>query len=278
MKKKIKIIGFVFFIICCSCNFDKQGNEFENFDNTPLEELANAVSDNDVEEIREILKSNKIDIDFKEPKWQQTLLTTAIVNKKREAFIELLKFGANPNALIGNYYESTPLNEAIRERTNDDLFYIEYLLQHGANPNLLVTPTNGFAYYILFTALEDNKSDSDNNLTIIKLLIKYGADINCCDPTPMNDGNCEGVIYQCLESNRMNFLRFFVIEKKMKTPKFAYGTSGDGSQKKYTLTQILNTEDFKFEDFKDELGKIDFSEQRKVRNEILDYLKKTGQE
>lgn len=276
----MKKFKFILYSITCillsnSCNFnmDYKGFEFKNFENTPLQELAIAVKTNNVEEIKVILKSKKIEIDLKEPVWQQTLLTLAIVNRKKEAFIELLKAGANPNILIGSGLNSTPFNESIREQKKGDFFYIKYLLKNGANPNLEILPNDGKSfdeYYPIFTAI--NKGvNNDDSTDLIKVLLSFGADINCCSPRPMNDSNCEGVIVQCLNLSCINYLRFFIIEKKIRIPKIAYVTGGinESSQLKYTLTEILNTEDFKF---------LENPSTRKKRNEILEYLKKTGQQ
>ena len=77
----------------------------------------------------------------------------------------------------------------------------------------------------------------------------------------------------------MSFLSFFVIKQKIKIPKIAYITGGiDISvQKKYTLTETLNTKNFIFEDYIQNGKKIDNSKLRKIRAEILGYLKQTGQ-
>jgi ankyrin repeat protein len=278
-----KTILFIILIITLnSCGSDLKGFEFSNFENTPLWELSKAVKEEDVKMIRKILKSNHFDIDYKEPIHMQTLLTLAIVNRKQEAFIELLKAKANPNILLGSNEDSTPLIEAILNQDNCDLYYIENLLKYGANPNLEIISKDTehffFNSYPLFVAIRIGVN-GDECLDIIKILIKYGADINCCNPRPMADNMCEGVINECISMSCMDFLRYFIIEKKIKIPKIVYTVGGinKATQKEYSLTEILNTEDYRFEDFEDETGKVDLSKPRKARNEILEYLKKTGQ-
>ena len=273
------IVFSIIIITTSSCNLDKKGFEFDNFKNTPVWQLAQAVSDNDVEKIREFAALNKNQINLEEPIWKQTLLTLAIVNKKKEAFLELLKVGANPNKISGNNLDTSSLTEAILNQDDCQLFYIENLLKNGANPNLKIIPNDGnfFSdYYPLFTAIRKGVN-GDDCLDILELLIKYGADINCCNPN-VND-TCEGVISECLSDNCMSFLSFFVIKQKIKIPKIAYITGGiDISvQKKYTLTETLNTKNFIFEDYIQNGKKIDNSKLRKIRAEILGYLKQTGQ-
>jgi ankyrin repeat protein len=280
-----KIVLFIMFIaVFNSCASELKGFEFSNFENTPISELAKAVRDNDVKLIREIVKSNQLDIDYKEPIYQQTLLTLAIVNRKQEACVELLKAKADPNVLLGSNEDSTPLTEAILHQENCDLFYIESLLKHGANPNLEIISKDEkhffFNSYPLIVAIGQNDKNGEECLNIIKLLVEYGANINCCNPRPMDEGICEGVIDECLTISSMENLRYFVIEKKIKIPKIVYirGGINKATQQEYSLTEILNTEDYQFEDFEDETGKVNRSKSRKIRNEILEYLKNTGQE
>lgn len=267
-----------------SCAFDKRGFEFDNFENTPLWELAKAVRDNDADLIKELVKSNQLDIDYKEPIYQQTLLILAIVNEKEEAFIELLKMKANPNLVLGSNKDSTPLTQAIMRQENCNLFYIDNLLKNGANPNLEVLSEDKVNYFPnscpLIVALRQTDNNGDECLNIVRLLIKYGADINWCNPKLSGEVYCEGVIEKCLQLRSMKNLRFFVIEKKIKIPNIVYIIGGidKATQKEYSLTEILNTEDYQFQDFEDETGKVDLSKPRKARNEILEYLKKTGQE
>lgn len=265
-----------------SCASDIRGFEFENFNGTPLSELAIAVKNNDSKEIKRIITENKVDINYKEPIFKQTLLTLAIVNRKKEAFIELLKGNSDPNIILGNSQNTSPLTIAILYQNNCNLYYIKELLEHGANPNLKIIPNDGKSfsdYYPLFTSIRKGINE-DECTDVIKLLIEYDADVNCCSPRPMIDNMCEGVINECLTCDCMYFLRFFVIEKKIKIPKIVYVKGGinQDTQKEYSLFEILNTEDYKFEDFIQDGEKVDRSDSRKIRNEILEYLKKTGQE
>lgn len=283
MMKKI-IISIIFIITLNSCASDLKGFEFDNFKNTPLWELAKAVRDNDAYLVGKLIKSNKFDIDYKEPIYQQTLLSLAIVNQKREAFIELLKAKVNLNILLGNNENSSALTEAILKQKNCDLFYIESLLKHGANPNLEIISKDKEHYfsnsYPLIVAIRQNDKNGEECLNIIRLLVEYEADINCCNPISTNEGFCEGVLEKCIQLRSMENLRYFIIERKIKIPKTVYIRGGidKSTQQEFSLTEILNTEDYQFEDFEDENGKVDNSKPRKIRNEILDYLKKTRQE
>lgn len=117
IKNKMNTFLLIFISILAlnSCSSDKEGFEFSNFENTPLSNLANAVKSNDIPLINSILLNENIDINYKEPYNYQTLLSLAIVNKKKEAFVELLKFNADPNILLGPQENSSPLILAIKK-------------------------------------------------------------------------------------------------------------------------------------------------------------------
>ena len=151
--KKIIFVGIL--LILSSCSFDEKGFEFKNFENTAAADLAAAVEDNDIELIREIVKQKKVSIDFLEPKWKMNLLTLAIANRKKDSFLELLRLGADPNLIIGNNSDTSPITEAIITQSNCELFYIETLLKNGANPNLKIESVGIVSdnYYPLFTAI-----------------------------------------------------------------------------------------------------------------------------
>lgn len=265
-----------------SCASDFRGFEFENFKDTPLSELAIAVKNNDAEDIKRILNNSKLNLDYKEPIYEQTLLTLAIVNQKKEAFLELLIFGANPNEIIGKELNSSALTEAIKHQKGTNFFYIESLLKNGANPNLEIIPNNNSYfpdYYPLFTAIYTT-GDNEDKIDSIELLVKYGANINCCSPKPSDYRMCEGVISKCLDANNMKKLHYFVVIMKIKIPKIAYilGSIEETNQEVFTLTEILKTKQFSYYDFVQDGEKVDRSSDRIIRNQILDYLKETKQE
>lgn len=260
---------FLLFISSTSCLSDKKGYEFSNFKDTPLEELANYVKNNDIDAIKDFAKEKRIDLNYKEPIYNQTLLSLAIANNKKAAFIKLLELGADPNAILGSANNSSPLTLAIEKQRNCDLFYIENLLKHGADPNLCINPADdAFFYetYPLFVAVGKGVN-GDECLDVIKTLIKYGADINVCNPKSTNKNYCEGVISLCISYSCMDFLKFFVIEKKIKIPDVVYIDGGidENTQKKYSLKEILNTEDYQFDEY---------PSAKAAKDDVLNYLKR----
>ena len=280
MKRIIFIFIISFSLNSCAFEYEMPDYRFSNFENTAVWELAKAVKADDGEKVSEILKNKKIDVDFKDPIWQQTLLTLSIVNQKKNAFISLLKAGGNPNKLTGKYNDSTPFVDAIEYQNECDLFYLENLIKYKADVNKKIVPEDlneNFSFtagYPLLVAIGQNANGHDC-LNIIKLLLANGADINCCFDAP-TAGMCEGVVTKSLMLSNMETLRYFVIEKKIKIPNPAIilGAIDKSTQEVYSLKEILNTKHFRFEDFENETGKHDRSKYRNIRNEILAYLEK----
>ena len=282
MKKNILLLLFIFSIN--SYALELPGFRFSNFQNTDVWELAKAVRDDDEKMIKELIKKSNLKIDLKDSKYQQTLLTLSIVNDKRKAFLELLKAGANPNELLGKLRNSTPFFTAIEYQEDCEQFFIENLLKYKANVNQQIISTDEYTTryeaFPLLVALTNSDANGNECLKTIKLLVNNGANINCCVHSP-SSGLCDGVVSSCLIHTRLKILAYFVIEKNIALPKkvLAVGEVDPETMQLYSLTEALYSEDFLYEDFTHEqLGFIDKSELRKTKNEILNYLKKSGKE
>lgn len=274
---KIKIKGMSNYILLllllgnsCMFNLEEERYSFDNFKNTPLWELAKSIRNDDADKVRELVRLNTLNIDFKEPNFHQTLLALAIQNNKRNAFIELLKAKADPNLLVGPVSDATPFIYAIRNVENCDLFFVENMLKYGADPNLKINPPQEGSFFEnsfpLLAAIGNRKDDGRECLDLVKLLVNNGANINCCYYNPLTE-MCEGVLNECILSNSMITLRYFVIDKKIAVPDsvFVEGSIDKTTQKIYSLTEILNTDDYQFE-------AENLSHLRKSRNEVLEYL------
>lgn len=255
------------------------GYRFTNFENTEVWDLAKAVRDDDDAKIRELIKQGKLHIDFKDPIHKQTLLTLSIVNKKKKAFVELLKAGANPNEVIGESKNSTPFLTAIQYQDNCDLLYIQTLVKYKADVNKKIVSQNrnilSDLYSVpLLAAISKSSNKRNECLETVKFLVDNGADINACIPDSVS-GLCEGVISRCLMGNSLKILKYFVIEKKVSIPKkvYAVGQIDPKTMEIFSLKEALNSKDFQYEDFTDKYtGFVDRSNLRKVKEEILNYL------
>lgn len=275
---------FLLFTLClalnsCGFNLEQDNYSFDNFKETPLWELAQAVRADDESEIKKILKKQKLEIDLKDPKYKQTLLALSIQNDKRNAFIELLNSGANSNELLGFPADATPFIYSIQNVENCNLFYVENMLKHGANPNLEIKNPNPDYYFEnsfpLLVAIGKNDNNAKDCINLVSLLVENGADIKCCFKQPFSN-ICEGVIAKSLTMNSMETLKYFVIEKKIAIPDtvIIIGELDKSTQKVYGLKEILNSEDYKYSDFENELGNHDRSRLRKTRDEIIEFLEK----
>lgn len=275
---KISCLTIIISFLCsCGMNVGHEMYDFDNFKDTPLSSLAQAVRADDQGKIQMILKEEKLDVDFKDPKFKQTLLGLSIQNSKRNAFVELLKAGANPNQLLGNPADATPFIYAIRNIENCDLFYVDTMLKYGADPNFKINnPKPGFSFeysFPLLTAIGAGYENGKECLELVKLLVSSGADINICYRQPQSD-LCEGVVTKALTTYSMETLQYFVVEKHINIPDtvIIYGGVDKNTQKAYGLEQVLNSPDYLFEDFTGETGSQDQSKKRKARQEILEYL------
>jgi hypothetical protein len=287
MKKIVILLHMLIFMQSCGFNIEHSGYNFDNFKKTPVWNLAKAVRADDATEVTRILKNQKLEIDFKDPEYQQTLLALSIQNDKKNAFLALLKAGANPNLLLGNPADSTPFIYGIETTTslgrvsNCDLFYVKSMLQFGADPNLEIkNPQEEYYFensFPLLAAVHANTARANECLDLIKLLVDIGADINCCYRQPDSE-ICEGVLAVALSGNSMEILKYFVIEKKIAIPDtvFITGELDKLTQEAFSLREILTSKYYKYEDFESETGKHDRSQMRKTRDEILEYLDKIG--
>ena len=274
MKKIFLYITMYTFLNSCSFNLELSEYDFDNFKDTPLWELAKAIRADDAAKTKNIVIEQKVEIDLKDPLFKQTLLTLAIVNNKRNSFLELLDAGANSNVLVGNPEDSTPFINAIQNVENCDLFFVENMLNHGANPNLEIkNPQPEYFFMNSFPLLVAIGNQVNPCLDLIKLLVDNGADINCCYQQSYSDV-CEGVLAKAITLKDMETLKFFVIEKNITIPDtvIIFGEVDKLTQKAFSLREVLNERDYTFEDFERDGKKYDRSKQRKIRNEILEFL------
>ncbi|MEC4050937.1 hypothetical protein OX284_015985 [Flavobacterium sp. SUN046] len=276
MKKLILIIVINIFYQSFAFKIIPNRYDFENFNNTPLWSLAQSIRNDNINEMYKIIKATNPNVDFKEPNYQQTLLALAIYNNKPNTFIELLKMGANPNIILGEDNDTSPLICAINTIEECNVFYVENLLKYGANPNMqIMNPKKGYSFHNSFPLINAISTDL-RCLNLVKLLVNNGADINCCYKQDYRN-DCQGVIDECLLFKNMAALKYFVIEKNIKIPDsiFIYAINKK-NERVYNLLDILRSEEFAIDDFEDEkkIFKISYEMLRKERDEIIEFLKK----
>ncbi|MFI2741622.1 hypothetical protein ACG2LH_02690 [Zhouia sp. PK063] len=265
--KKIKLFLIASVLFCLSSCFNKPAFRFTNFYGTPAEKIAKAIKRNDVDIIRNEVVNHHINVNYKDKKYEVSLLVLALTNNKKPAFNELLKLGADPNIKSSDCV--SPLICAIRYNKNCDLYYVNELLKYDA----AITP-EFFKQCGVFSSdpicetitIYNEKSTIKCGLQILKKLTDKLNDPNLLFRYNNAKNYRENIIYHCLSSSKnLAALKYLIVDLKYKVPKEIYI---DGTVQEYftkgfnSLTNILKSEDFKFKS----------EDLNSIKNEIIDYL------
>ncbi len=165
-----KIVLFILFII----NSCQKKMEIEGFYEGDELLFANAILEENIHDIQDILKQKRIDINSLGLK-NVPFLMFAAINNKKGSFEELLRLKADPNIKIYdnpkdpkkyNYYQLLPKLVKIK-----DFDYAKLLLKYGANPDGVSYGQHSF-FSLVFL------KDIDESFNRVKYLIEKGADIN----------------------------------------------------------------------------------------------------
>ncbi|MBX3164847.1 MAG: ankyrin repeat domain-containing protein [Bacteroidetes bacterium] len=190
MKQGIFILAMLAICACTSREtpVDKGkllGNDYRLFQGTILWDLAKAIDDNNIKAAEKFIASG-VDINYREPRFGQTILFLTIRNRQLKATKFLLEHGANVN-VHETYSDETPLILA-SDMTDVPIAcdFIKILLNYGANPNTIQVDSSQRIEYpkskpINSTALIAACSDVfaiKEPLPKVKLLVEAGADIN----------------------------------------------------------------------------------------------------
>ncbi len=99
-------------------------------------------------------------------------------------------------------------------------------------------------------------------LLVIKLLVQSGADINKYDYTEGHGPLSNSIVYGSL-----NVLRYLIIDKKAKIPKYCFvrQAHNESLREELTVTDFLTEQKYE-----------DNTKDYKIRKEILDFLKKNN--
>jgi ankyrin repeat protein len=265
MTKNILLFSLII-LTFFSCKRYLPGFDFKLFDNTDAEKLADAVKNEDLNDIERIVKENKTLIDFHDPKFGHTLLMLAVANDLEKSTEKLLELGADPNKKsiqIGNLSAetTTPMFIAcskIYKKNFCDTTILKMLIDYGGDINAYFMVKFVNADYetkeTLFT--EVTKSDC---LPVIKLLINSGIDIN-----DYSYENGHGPITNTILLDNLDVLKFLIIEKKIKIPNYVFVRHAykNDPRVELTLEEFLNEQKYDVD-----------SDNYRIRKEILEYLK-----
>ena len=177
-----KILYILILLVSTSCRVDKTkllGNDYRLFEGTPVGTLAKAVRDEDTTAIRKIVSEEKVDIDFPEPKFGNSLLMLSVANRNFNSCRTLLQLGADPNKPDKYNGSSAMIDAAEVINDGDNTRFLKLLLTHKGNPNFIETGPRQEGNTTRQTPLIAALSGLDTtSLPKVKILVEAGADIN----------------------------------------------------------------------------------------------------
>ena len=183
------------------------GYDFRLFQGTVAWDLAKAVEDQNVTEIKRQVLSLKVPVDYKEEKFGGTLLMIAVRTNKLRSVKALLQLGANPNEpndTLRNLGRNAVLFASEFNEPSPKI--LQLLLDYGGNPNSTECgrkednlgnwiPARDFALNAaVFTGFEK-----------VKILVEAGADVNL--ETSATD---VGAMYAAFAHQRMDILLYLL--------------------------------------------------------------------
>lgn len=204
MKKNTVFLLILLLFACQVSKDDMTGKNIRLWQDTPAWQLAKAVRSGDTCRINRILLEEHISVDYREPKYGQSLLFWAIWHNKAAMVQFLLSKGANPN--LHDYFNGQSPILLASGYYGEDIEILKLLLKYGGNPNDYLLDTDSV------TSIRTTDTPliyaARDNLEKVKLLIDAGADINLAvEPgyTPL---------YGAIIANRADIIRYLLIEKK----------------------------------------------------------------
>jgi len=185
------------------------------FKHTPAWNAVKAIMKDDTCKLAKELKGNPYLKNVTDPYYGYTILTTAILNNKIKSTEKLLKFGFDPNYINDslNLERSSPVIDAV-DFSSTSPKILELVLKYGGDPNSFQAFQMYNGKLITFEKHAISFAASDN-LEKIKILLKYGADINPqFGITPVNIAsvlNVENLLY-LLEHGANPYERFPIMD------------------------------------------------------------------
>ena len=185
MRQNIIVLVMAFCLTGCMVK-DSQppiGMSPEIFRNTPGWKSAKAIMNDDTVSLSKELERNPDLITLKDPYYGFSLLFTAVLNNKIKATEKLLKAGFDPNLVSDtiNGTGSTPITVASYHITSTPKI-LDLLLRYGGNPDSkqrfslrMVNFNTEIQDTINCHAITDA---ARKDLSKVKLLLNYGADVN----------------------------------------------------------------------------------------------------
>jgi hypothetical protein len=299
LKKKLILTISVFIILVCGYYFitkivsnivnkgEYRVTNIKIFINTPVWNLAKAVNDQNTNVIEQIAKEKPELLNYKDPKYNVSLLLWSVGMEKYKSCEALLKGGANPN-IVSEPYGESPLFVAsgfswVDNQAKEDPKYVKLLLKYGANPNINYIGSDD-------DTIEPGTSPLMNSIGSgiekTKALVEGGANINYktkSGDTAANKALGRGGPNATIEG--MEYAHYLIVEKKAKITDPYYRTiflkDEDPNKKFYPVNTLRSwTYDLDSKEYKIKMEIVQEFERQgadywstKIPNPILEKLK-----
>lgn len=213
---KIKIIILFNIVICllsmnCSIIKNYEMTDIEIFKNTSVWELAKAIQNKDTIEMKSLILKNPSWLDFKESKFNFSLLQWSIYNSVYGPYSNnflaeteiLIRYGANPFYIV--YNNKSPIKESVNSNFESEK-YIKACLQSKHFNSL----SDSLKRYYLGEALIEACCKIKGELKNVILLIDYGADVEY-----YKIDSTETPLSAALIMRNLQIAKFLLVERKV---------------------------------------------------------------
>ncbi len=208
LTKVILILLLPLYLCMESCG-QRGSRNIAFFKDTPAYELAKAVGSGDLEKIERLVREDSTLLEVTNPEYGSNVLVLCLYVEEFDSFKKLLELGADHN-FINPFDKHSVLIEAIASFGSsfewiEDNRYAELLLEYGADPNYAIESdfTNEKGRYV------DVKSPimraAALNLSIVKTLIKFGA-----DPYRKLGENMMSPFGEALRATKVDIVYYFI--------------------------------------------------------------------
>lgn len=261
MMNKYSIIA-MFLLLIVSCDrlqkSELSSMDYDLFDDTKTETLAQAVKTGDTLAIIREVEKNKIPVDIRSRQNGTTLLMMATYHNNITSAKCLLTLGANPNLYddTTRSYGDNSVLIAVRRRT-PSAEMLKLLLDYGGDPN---SQSKGVKYSNMrkYIPMRDFALQRAAAISLdkVKILIDAGADIN-----KLGSSTQTSAIYTAMTHRKMDVLLFLL---------------QNGAD--YSM-QFCNRDSTSCENILDILRTITFplnSKEHRQKMEVVAFLKKKG--
>lgn len=273
MRNYILILLQVLLVISCNQNSKEEltVQDIEIFKETIAWDLVKAVDEDDVSEIKSIIKQNPKLVNFQDPIFGTTALMWAVGSEKYEAAKALLDNGADPNIIseIG----TTALFRAVSfswedKQANEDPKFVKLLLDYKADPNInYCSPKIDGQTDPIECGTSPLMHSVSRGFEKMKLLVNAGASINYKTETGKTAST------EALLMKDVNTAHFLIVEKnaKIAEPYYFYDiindTIIDKEKPHYPVDLLL--------DWTFEINSSDYQKKKEIiaafKNQGIDY-------